>query len=134
MRVVLDTNVIVSAALKANSWPAIVLRWVAENGVLLKSKETEREVLEVLGRPRFISKVSRAFVIDLQQLFAAAEDIEIVERVMECRDLKDDKFLELGINGHASVIVTGDVDLLSFIEFRGIAIMSPAVFGRSNIL
>jgi len=119
MRVVLDTNVIVSAALKANSWPAIVLRWVAENGVLLKSKETEREVLEVLGRPRFISKVSRAFVIDLQQLFAAAEDIEIVERVMECRDLKDDKFLELGINGHASVIVTGDVDLLSFIEFRG---------------
>jgi predicted nucleic acid-binding protein len=51
MRLVLDTNIFVSAVLKANSLPFRVVRWVERNGGLLKSTATEQEVLAVLARP-----------------------------------------------------------------------------------
>jgi uncharacterized protein len=46
--------------------------------------------------------------------------------VTECRDPKDDKFLELALDGKAEVLVTGDSDLLCMHPWRGIAILSPA--------
>ena len=39
---------------------------------------------------------------------AAAELVPITERIAACRDPTDDKFLELAVNGHADLIVTGD--------------------------
>jgi predicted nucleic acid-binding protein len=53
MRLVVDTNVFVSAALKQISWPAHTIRWVNQYGGLLKSAATEQELLAVLQRPRF---------------------------------------------------------------------------------
>jgi predicted nucleic acid-binding protein len=50
MRVVIDTNVFVSAVLKANSLPFFVVRWINRNGGLLKSTATEQELLAVLQR------------------------------------------------------------------------------------
>ena len=41
---------------------------------------------------------------------------------------KDDKFLELGVNGNADFIVTGDDDLLILNPFREIEIITPEVF------
>jgi uncharacterized protein len=46
------------------------------------------------------------------------------------RDLKDDKFLELAVNGRAGLIVSGDADLLALDPFRGISIVTPALFLR----
>ena len=43
----------------------------------------------------------------------------ITERVAACRDPKDDKFLELAVNGRADLIVSGDADLLVLDTFRG---------------
>jgi predicted nucleic acid-binding protein len=51
MRLVVDTNIFASAALKAASFPASVVRWVDRFGGLLKSEATERELLDVLQRP-----------------------------------------------------------------------------------
>src|SRR5690348_10529979 len=51
MRVVVDTNVFVSAILKVNSLPFLVVRWIDQHGGLLKSVTTEREILSVLDRP-----------------------------------------------------------------------------------
>jgi len=48
MRVVVDTNVFVSAALKESSWPAVVVRWLDTSAGLLKSRVTEDQVIEVL--------------------------------------------------------------------------------------
>lgn len=47
---------------------------------------------------------------------------------MACRDPTDDKFLELAVNGHADLIVTGDGDLLVLNPFRDIPIVTPAMF------
>ena len=55
-----------------------------------------------------------------------AELIPITHIVRACRDPKDDKFLELAVNGAAQLIITGDGDLLALHPFRGIEILTPA--------
>jgi predicted nucleic acid-binding protein len=60
--------------------------------------------------------------------------VTITERVTECRDPKDDKFLELAVNGRADLIVSGDTDLLVLGAFRGIPVITPAAFGHAHAL
>ena len=61
----------------------------------------------------------------LQRLSYIAEFVPIIQLVRECRDPKDDKFLEVALNGRADVIITGDADLLALHPWREIAILSP---------
>jgi uncharacterized protein len=133
MRLVVDTNVFVSAALKESSWPASAVRWLGKYSGLLKTSATEREVLEVLQRPRISPKVAPVFLDNVRRVFAAAELVTITERVAACRDPKDDKFLELAVNGRADVIVSGDADLLVIDAFRGIPIVTPAAFVHARL-
>ena len=128
MRIVVDTNVFVSAALKANSLPFIVVRWIDRDGGLLKSTATEQEVLHVLERPHLAAVTIPSFRDGLARMLAAAELVTIAERIAACRDPRDDKFLELAVNGHADLIVTGDGDLLALNPFRDIPIVTPAAF------
>jgi len=133
MRLVVDTNIFVSAALKEASWPANTLRWIGKYGGLIKSEITEQEVIAVLQRPRLAPKIAPSFLDQLRRVLAAAELVTITERVAACRDPDDDKFLELAINGHADVIVSGDDDLLVLDTFRGIPIITAAAFGRAQV-
>jgi putative PIN family toxin of toxin-antitoxin system len=128
MRIVLDTNVFVSAVLKVNSLPFIAVRWIDQHGGLLKSAATEREILNVLARPHIAAVTIPAFRDDLAKMLAKAELVTITEPITACRDPHDDKFLELAVNGHADLIVSGDADLLALNPFREIPIVSPAVF------
>lgn len=134
MRVVVDTNVFISAALKASSWPAMVVRWVDSYGTLLKSQSTEQEVMLVLQRPRFAPMILPEFIDNINRMFTSAQLVTITERVIMCRDPKDDKFLELALNGRADLIISGDVDLLVLDQFQKIPIIDPATFGRSQLL
>ncbi len=58
--------------------------------------------------------------------------ITIIEQITDCRDPKDNKFLELAINGNATCIITGDKDLLVLHPFRGISILTPRLFLEQN--
>lgn len=128
MRVVVDTNVFVSAALKDKSFPALALHVVEQRGTLLKSAVTERQLFEVLARPGLAALIDQASVDRMHRLMAAAELVTITECIAACRDATDDKFLELAVSGKADVIVSGDADLLVLNPFRGIPIIVPAVF------
>jgi putative PIN family toxin of toxin-antitoxin system len=132
MRLVVDTNVFVSAALKQTSWSGDLIRWVEKYGGLLKTAATERDVIQVFQRPRIAAKIAPLFLANVYRLFAAAGLVTITENVAHCRDPKDDKFLELAINGHADVIVSGDNDLLILDTFWGIPIITPAAFGHAR--
>ena len=132
LRVVVDTNVIVSAALKASSLPRIALSWIDRHSGLLKSIVTEQEVLRVLQRPHLAAVAAPFFRDDLARMLARAELVTIAERILACRDPNDDKFLELAVNGQADLIITGDTDLLVLNPFRGIPIVSPATFVRGT--
>ena len=133
MRLVVDTNIFVSAALKDASWPAETIRWIATYGGLLKSAITEQELLAVLQRPRIAPKIEPDFSDRLRRMLAAAELVTIAERVAACRDPDDDKFLELAVNGSADVIISGDADLLTLDTFRGIPIITAAAFARARV-
>jgi uncharacterized protein len=50
--------------------------------------------------------------------------------VHACRDPRDDKFLEVALNGNAELILTGDADLLALDPWQGIAVVSPAGYIR----
>jgi putative PIN family toxin of toxin-antitoxin system len=132
MRLVVDTNVFVSAALKNASWPGWTIRWLATYGGLLKSAATGEEVFAVLQRPCIAAKIAPVFHANVRQLFARAELVAITRAVTGCRDPKDDTFLELAVNVHADVIVSGDDDLLTLDTFRGIPVITPAAFGLAH--
>jgi putative PIN family toxin of toxin-antitoxin system len=134
MRVVVDTNVFISAAIKDAAWPALIVRWPGQFDGLLKTPATEQEVFEVLRRPRLAEKVAPLFADRMRRIFASAELVTITEAVAACRDPKDARFLELAVNGHAGFIVSGDDDLLVMDVFRGIPVIAPAVFGRAQVL
>ena len=128
MRIVLDTNVLVSAALKQKSMPGMAVLVVERRGGLLKSLATEQQLFEVVARPYFASLIDPDTQAWLKKLMTAAELVTITERIAACRDPTDDKFLELAVNGHADLIVTGDADLLALDPFREIPIVTPSMF------
>jgi putative PIN family toxin of toxin-antitoxin system len=125
MRIVVDTNVLVSAVLKANSLPFQVVRWIDRHGGLLKSAATEQEILNVLARPHIATITIPSFRAGLAGLLAESELVTIVERITACRDPADDKFLELAVNGRADLIVSGNRDLLALDPFRRVPILTP---------
>jgi putative PIN family toxin of toxin-antitoxin system len=127
MRCVIDTNVLISAAAFPLSIPRQALRRVLRQGILLFSEATADELKAVLSRPKFDRYVSRKErALFLAQIQAVAEVVPIIQRVRECRDPKDDKLLEVALNGRADVIITGDVDLLVLHPWRGVTILTPA--------
>jgi len=127
-----DTDVFISAALKEQSFPALALRGVIQNGTLLKSAATEHQLFEVLSRPQIARVVEARTVEWIRNIVADAEAVMVIERIAACRDNTDDKFLELAVNGNADVIVSGDADLLVLHPFRGIPVISPAQFVRAS--
>jgi putative PIN family toxin of toxin-antitoxin system len=128
MRVVLDTNVLVSAALKQKSTPGMAVLVVERHHLLLKSLATEEQLFGVVARPYFVSLIDADTRAWLNKLLADAEPVTINERIAACRDPMDDKFLELAVNGHADLIISGDADLLALNPFRQIPNLPPADF------
>ena len=90
-------------------------------------------MLEVLQRHRIAPLIAPFFLDNLGRMFAVAERVTIAERLAECRDPKDNKFLELAVNGRADAIISGDADLLQLDVFRGIPIITPAAFGLAQV-
>src|SRR5215831_12082723 len=131
MRVVVDTNVLVSAALKERSTPGMAVLLVERHHILLKSPATEGQLFAVVARPYFVSLIAADTRAWLERLMNGAEPVTIIERIAECRDPTDDKLL--AINGHADLIVSGDADLLALDPFRQIPIVPPADFVRNAV-
>jgi uncharacterized protein len=126
-RLVVDTNVFVSAIILPLSVPRRAFDQALDHSVLLFSEATMSELTDVLFRQKLDSYVSREErLLFLRRLASAAEFVPVIQIVRECRDPKDDKFLEVALNGRADVIVTGDADLLELHPWRGSAILSPA--------
>ncbi len=111
--IVLDTNIIISAALVKEGKARKALDKAQETGVVLMSLPVLSELEEVITRHKFdkyITVVERKLF--LASFVKTVKFVEVVEKIETCRDPKDDKYLELAVSGHATYIVTGDSDLL----------------------
>ncbi len=129
LRIVIDTNTLISSVLIAASVPDQAFKKARDIGILLFSDETFEELQQVITRPKFDRYVSTTIRVEfLARLWQESEQIEIVDVITACRDPKDNKFFEVAVNGNADYILTGDQDLLVLNPFRDIPIVSPASF------
>lgn len=128
-RVVVDSNVLISAALSAESAPARVTFWLLAHGRLLFCDETFAELETRLWRPKFdryLSLETRRLL--LHDLSAVGEWIKLPEENRQAfsRDPDDDKFVWLALSAGADCLISGDRDLLDLALPEGLAILSPA--------
>ena len=127
MRVVIDTNIIVSAYL-GGVLEGIIIAWKSGKFTLVVSREIAEEYLEVLRRPKFrIEQVEvddfAALLLDRAEFVIPLEAITVVKD-----DPTDDKFLEAAIAGKANLIISGDAHLLDLKSFRNIPVITARQF------
>jgi uncharacterized protein len=139
-RVVIDTNVWISAALSANGAPAQVVAKVLAQGLPVFSDATFQELEQRLWKPKFDRYLSvdnrRAILRDIK---AVAEWVEPSQEVLAAtysRDPDDDKFIHAALAANAPWLVSGDQDLLVLASDIGppgstLSIVSPAAAFKS---
>ena len=128
-RVVVDTNVWISAALTANGAPAQLARRVLAECMPVLSEATFAELEARLWRPKF----DRYLGMELRQrilhdLDAAAFWVAIpteLEGRRWCRDPDDDHFIRAALAAQAPLLVSGDADLLEVPAIEGLRILTP---------
>ncbi|MDE0227766.1 MAG: putative toxin-antitoxin system toxin component, PIN family [Spirochaetaceae bacterium] len=132
-RIVVDTNVLISAALRPSGTPRAVVDTIRQaRGVLLFANETIKELHSRLFRTKFDRYVSRTIRTQfLVQLLGVSERVSITGAKLGCADPNDDKFLETAMVGQADYLITGDRHLPDMTPYRGVPILTPASFLNS---
>lgn len=126
---VIDTNTLISSSLFHDSVPRKAEKKANQTGRIVASIATYNEFSDAFLRPKFDRYISRRTRLDILFEFKQlALFIEISEIITDCRDPKDNKFLELAVAANASCIITGDNDLLVLHPFRGIPILNAHDF------
>jgi len=126
---VLDTNVLISAAIRKDSVSRKAYDKALIDGLVFRSDETFAEFATRLVRPKFdkyLLPSEKVLVISRFKTYSILLNPEITIKV--CRDPDDDKFLSLAVAAGAQCIVTGDDKLRELHPFRGIRILSPTDF------
>mgnify|MGYP001156593921 CR=1 FL=1 len=137
MRVVVDTNVLISALLSGRSPPAqIVTLWREGRFALLTSQEQLDELARVTRYPKIRERLSPALAGRLvNELRDVAELVADLPQVTACADPYDNFLLAMIVAGRADHLVTGyKRDLLSMVRYEGARIIAVrdflVMFGR----
>lgn len=128
-KIVFDASSLVGALLKEGSVPERALLLARSRAVVCLSTSVEDEVRAVFARPKFSKYLASdrgARILAL--LCTAAERCEPTVTVSDCRDHKDNKYLELALAAGADTIVSSDGDLLVLHPWRSIHIITPAEY------
>ena len=133
VKCVVDTNVLISAALTKGA-PFRIVEHLIKNNALIFSKETISELSSRITQPKFDKYVSaedrEAYVNNL----ILSADLVIIDNLIQgCRDRDDDKFLETGVKGDARFIISGDQALLTMHRFEGIDIVTIQEFAVHTV-
>lgn len=134
MRVVLDTNVIISALLAKESTPAKILFYWQEKKMfdIVVSQAILEEYHRAIQYPHIRTRHGlsdddmKRFVSEFRALAILVESKEEVTIVTQDRD--DNKFIACALTGRAELIISGDKDLLDIKSYRDVRIITPAIF------
>jgi uncharacterized protein len=120
LRVVLDTNVLVSAIISDGKARELLNKGITNQYSVLISDLILKELIVVLRRPKF--KISEDEVQrTILAVIRTADVINVKTKIKAVKeDPKDDMIIETAIDGGADMIVTGDGHLLALKTFRGI--------------
>ena len=130
-KIVLDTNVIVSALI-GNSYPRqVVFDYVLSKKVeILLSNIVFQEYVEVLRRPKFYQYphfITKAEIV-LNKLDELAVRSLTNLKLSIIRDEPDNRFLELAVSGAADYLVTGNSRDFLLRSYESVKIVSPEEF------
>jgi putative PIN family toxin of toxin-antitoxin system len=125
-RVVFDTNTVISALVFSGGrldW--LRAHWRERGSIPLVSSATAAELKWVLGYRKL--KLSAEYQLELLGDYVSyCEAVEVTETCpIQCRDAKDQPFLDLAQSGNANLLVTGDTDLLALAGQTTFVIESP---------
>lgn len=124
LRVVLDTNVLVSAIISEGKSRELLRMGIAKQFSIVTSDLILKELVVVLRRPKFKTsqdEVQRVIVA----LMRTAEVVNVTSKFKAVKeDPKDDMVVETAYDGNADMIVTGDSHLLALNNFKEIKIIS----------
>lgn len=125
LKLVIDTNILISAALSAQGAPAKLVQLALAQHRLVFSQATLDELRTRLYRPKFdryISLENRERL--LHDFNASALWVDVGEPAVYSRDRDDDHFIELALKAQAHYLVSGDKDLLEAPSLAGLRIVS----------
>jgi putative PIN family toxin of toxin-antitoxin system len=132
MRVVLDTNVYISALISSHSAPSHILTlWELHTFDLRLSPTVFAELERVLHYPKIVRRLrtpEATLARLLTRLREQATWVEPAQRLALVADEPGNRFLEIAFAGRATCIITGDAHLLQMGSFEEIPILSPAAF------
>ncbi|WP_016949018.1 putative toxin-antitoxin system toxin component, PIN family [Anabaena sp. PCC 7108] len=112
--IVIDTNVLLSAALSPDGTVRKALDKAYKQFKIAQSEETYQELKTLIYKPKFNKYISDEERQDfLEVVKKNSQFIEIKTQIDICRDSDDNKFLELAKDANAEFLITGDQDLLS---------------------
>ncbi len=112
--IVIDTNVLISAALSPHGTARKVLDKVYKEFKIAQSEEIYQELKTRIYKSKFDKYISDAEREDfLDVVKKSSQFIEVTSQINICRDPDDNKFLELAKDANAEFLITGDQDLLS---------------------
>lgn len=132
-RVVLDTNVLISALLFRGLPSRLIPLWQKGKVTLLISSQILKKYLRVLAYPRFELAVQEIKAIIEIELLPFMEAVKVKSKIcVIAKDPSDDKFLELAVDGKADFLISHDRHLLGLGVFRGTKILSVAEFLRPD--
>jgi uncharacterized protein len=125
-KVVLDTNVLVSALLFQGTLSKMVDLWKAGRIKPLFSQATFQEFTKVLTYPKFALTPKEILILLEEEVLPYFEVVKVIKEVIGiCRDPEDDKFLSCALASGAAFVVTGDDDLLCLKQFETAKIIKP---------
>lgn len=130
---VLDTNVLVSAAIKAGGIPAQIIAYSEEHFIWLTSEYILEEAGDVLARKHIQTRYRQRVTETRRNEFftevrRAAIVVEVKSVLSVSSDVKDDPVLASAVDGSANYLVTGDKGLLELGTYQEIQIVTPAEF------
>ena len=118
-RVVIETNVFISALLNPSGTPKKVINLAVSQCIVLQSRVTYQELETRLSKKKFYKYLTQKDRADfLASLTRKSLFIDITHKTTICSDLDDNKFLELAVSGMANYLITGDNDLLSIKNYQ----------------
>ena len=130
LRVVIDTNLVLSALIFGGSTARLRLAWQSDRLIPLASKATITELIRVLAYPKF--KLTKAEQEDLLADYLPFCDTVLLPEqlpvIPECRDPFDEPFLILALVGNADYLVTSDRDLLCLTDIFACPIVTVEQF------
>jgi uncharacterized protein len=128
-RVVIDTNVFISAVLFPGEANRLVELWQKDEFLFLMSQEILNEYIKVLSYPKFkLTDEEITHIIESELIPYISPSAVKTKLAVITDDTSDNKFLSLAVEGNADFIVSGDKHLLKLGEFKKIRIVTPKVF------